>query len=131
MKGGLTLNFMLMLFCILFSLRAFGYKTGAEYIATFDFTSDTTFYLLASAIGGAFLGLTITGGILSRLGGSSFSVIYIIPAMAFSIFAAVMITPIGFLINTGIPDFFKLLLMGLIYIMLFAIGYGFIRGMEV
>jgi len=130
MKGGLTLNFMLMLFCILFALRAFGYKTGAEYIASLDFT-ESGFYLLATAIGGAFLSLTLGAVIISRLGGSSFSVIYIIPAMAFAIMAAVLLAPIGFLINTTIPDFVKLFLMGIIYIMLFAIGYGFIRGMEV
>ena len=130
MKGGLTLNLMLLMFCILFSLRAFGYKTGLEYIASLDFT-ESGFYLMLTAIGGAFLGLTLGAWIMSRLGGSSFSVIYIIPAMAFGTLAAVLITPIGFLVNTNIPSFVKLFLMGIIYIMLLAIGYGFIRGMEV
>jgi hypothetical protein len=130
MKGGLTLNFMLMMFCILFSLRAFGVKSGIDYIASLDF-SESGFYLMLTAIGGAFLGLTITGGIMSRLGGSSFSVIYIIPALAFGIMASVLLAPIGFFINSGVPAWMGTFMMGIFYIMLFAIGYGFIRGMEV
>lgn len=130
MKGGLTLNFMLMMFCILFSLRAFGVKSGIDYIASLDFT-ESGFLLMLTAIGGAFLGLTLGAGILSRLGGSSFSVIYIIPAMAFAIMAAVLLAPIGFFINSGLPPSIGLFMMGIFYIMLFAIGYGFIRGMEV
>lgn len=130
MKGGLTLNFMLLMFCILFSLRAFGVKSGIDYIASLDFT-ESGFYILLAGIGGAFLGLTILGGAASSIGGSSFSVIYIIPAMAFSIMAAVLLAPIGFFINSELPTDIGLFMMGVFYIMLFAIGYGFIRGMEV
>jgi hypothetical protein len=132
MKGGLTLNFMLLLFCFLFSMYYFaGYQLGYQYIIGLNLTSETSFYLLATAIAGAFLGLTLGAGILSRLGGSSFSVIYIIPAMAFSAFAAVMLAPIGALVNSGLPSMFQILIMGVFYIMLFVIGFGFIRGMEV
>ena len=68
---------------------------------------------------------------MSRLGGSSFSVIYVIPAMAFGALASMLLSPIGFLINTEVDPFVKIFVMGIIYIMMAAVGYGFIRGMEV
>lgn len=127
MKGGMGTNLFLLLFCILFSLRAFGSPFGIEYIATFDFTSDVIFSLLASSLLGAFL-LGVGGAIASRAVAGSYSAIYIIPAVAFGAIAVPLISPIGFLINAGIPGEYKMLVMGIIYIMFTGMAVSFIRG---
>lgn len=129
MKGGLLLNSMLLMFCILFAFRAYGFTTGIEYMLTFDFTSDAVFYTLLIGIGGAFIAAAGTS-IVSRLVGGSFSVIYLIPAAALGFLASSLLAPIGFLINTGIPPYLKVFVMGIIYIMLLMGALGFVRGGE-
>jgi uncharacterized membrane protein YeaQ/YmgE (transglycosylase-associated protein family) len=133
MKGGLTLNLMLLMFCLLFAIRYMGGEAaqfGIEYIATFNFASDGFFLSMLLGIGGAFVGAA-AGAIWSRLAAGSYSVMYIIPAIAFGWLAATLISPVGFILNAGVPEFVKVFLMGIIYMMMLAIGYGFIRGMEV
>jgi hypothetical protein len=120
------------MFCILivfYAFNSFGFQVGYQYIAEFDFNSDTSFYLLMTGVGGAFVAAAGTT-IVSRLAGGSFSVIYLIPAAALGFSATTLLAPIGFIVNAGIPSIFKILLMGYIYTMILMGSLAFIRGGE-
>ncbi len=130
MKGGMTFNTLLLMFCILLSLRAFGYQSGIDYIATFDFTNDAVFNTMLLTIGGAFIA-SVGAAVVSRVAGGSYSVVYIIPAVVLGVMAVTLITPIGFLMDTSIPEILRIMLMGYLYMSIFVAAYSFVRGSDI